>query len=149
MRFFILIFLAIAINKCLISSFKLLHRLPLTSVGNLLQCRNRIIVMNSNSVGVTIVAEGNDTNVVYNSSFYFGIDKQIANIALPAFVSLVADPLASMVDALYIGIKYNYETLIVIFLFTSNDFEYRTIGTCRASRNGHFHSCSLFYIETL
>lgn len=39
----------------------------------------------------------------FNSTFYFGIDKQIANIAVPAFVSLFADPLASMVDALYIG----------------------------------------------
>lgn len=44
-----------------------------------------------------------EPNSNFNSSFYFNIDKQIANIAVPAFVSLFADPLASMVDALYIG----------------------------------------------
>ena len=38
-----------------------------------------------------------------NSKFYFSVDKKIAAIALPAFVSLVADPLASIVDALFIG----------------------------------------------
>ena len=43
------------------------------------------------------------TPVIFNSTFYNNIDKQMATIALPAFVSLAADPLASMVDALYIG----------------------------------------------
>jgi Na+-driven multidrug efflux pump len=37
------------------------------------------------------------------SKFYPEIDNKIANIALPTFISLIADPLASMVDALYIG----------------------------------------------
>lgn len=56
----------------------------------------------SNSID-SITVQSDEPNVVYNSSFFFNIDKQIANIAVPAFVSLVADPLASMVDALYIG----------------------------------------------
>ena len=43
------------------------------------------------------------TPVIFNSTFYHNIDKQMATIALPAFVSLAADPLASMVDALFIG----------------------------------------------
>ena len=58
--------------------------------------------LNSNNIDL-LVLSNNEKNDVYNSSFYFHIDKQIANIAVPAFVSLVADPLASMVDALYIG----------------------------------------------
>ena len=57
----------------------------------------------SNSVN-SVTVQLDEPNIVYNSSFFFNIDKQIANIAVPAFVSLVADPLASMVDALYIGI---------------------------------------------
>lgn len=31
------------------------------------------------------------------------LDKEFVNIALPAFVALAADPLASLVDALYVG----------------------------------------------
>ena len=32
-----------------------------------------------------------------------GLDKEFAQVALPAFVSLAADPLASLVDAMYVG----------------------------------------------
>jgi hypothetical protein len=31
------------------------------------------------------------------------LDKEIAGVALPAFFSLAADPLASLVDAMYVG----------------------------------------------
>lgn len=59
-------------------------------------------ILPSNSINAVAI-QLNEPTIVYNSSFFFNIDKQIANIAVPAFVSLVADPLASMVDALYIG----------------------------------------------
>ena len=58
--------------------------------------RNQVILKNA-------IITPSLTPVIFNSTFYNNIDKQMATIALPAFVSLAADPLASMVDALYIG----------------------------------------------
>ena len=58
--------------------------------------RNQVILKNA-------IITPSLTPVIFNSTFYDNIDKQMATIALPAFVSLAADPLASMVDALYIG----------------------------------------------
>ena len=50
-----------------------------------------------NSNTIQILKEDDEPDSNFNASFYFNIDKQIANIAVPAFVSLFADPLASMV----------------------------------------------------
>ena len=42
-------------------------------------------------------------NVEDLPELHSGLDKEFAQVALPAFVSLAADPLASLVDAMYVG----------------------------------------------
>ena len=42
-------------------------------------------------------------NVENLQELHNGLDKEFSQVALPAFVSLAADPLASLVDAMYVG----------------------------------------------
>ena len=56
----------------------------------------------NNGTGDGVLKESSDKNFD-TISLEKGLDKEFATVALPAFVSLAADPLASLVDAMYVG----------------------------------------------
>jgi len=56
---------------------------------------NSHVTLSGSSAGIEGTAE---EKVLYRK-----IDREFAEVALPAFVSLAADPLASLVDAMYVG----------------------------------------------
>ena len=56
------------------------------------------------SASATTASQGNWTGSAEElTQLRAGLDKEFVNVALPAFVSLAADPLASLVDAMYVG----------------------------------------------
>jgi putative MATE family efflux protein len=58
----------------------------------------------STSISSSIGAEEEDyTNPSILKRLHAKIDKEMFNVAIPAFVSLAADPLASLVDSMYVG----------------------------------------------
>ena len=64
--------------------------------------------MKLHSTGQASIAHNEKSNVFEDSAKSFKsmrdrLDKEFIGVALPAFVALAADPLASIVDAMYVG----------------------------------------------
>jgi hypothetical protein len=68
------------------------------------------------------------------------LDKEIGNVAIPAFFSLTADPLASLVDAMYIGRLTAADQVLTYFMLSSCIIIFLIYTT---GRNGYRYQCAV------
>ena len=121
--------------------------LPYANCFRLLKGKNKFLYSNKYHVTENFRQDKSNLNksteTFDEKSLCRKLDKEIATVALPAFFSLAADPLASLVDAMYVGRLTAADQVNIHLIYFSIFIVYFIFIGLFTGWNGYCYKCSI------